>query len=52
MEGAYKHFVESAEKHLLEGFVGGVVLFEHHGGISEGPAFVGNDSGGVTGSND
>ena len=30
---------------MLEGFVGGVVLFEQCGGVSEGPVFVGDDDG-------
>ena len=52
MEGAYKHFVDSAEKHLLEGFVGGVVLFENSGAVGKGPLFVGDDDGGGAGSDD
>ena len=52
MEGAYKHFFGSAKKHLLEGFVGGVVFFEQCGGISEGPEFAGNEGGGGAGSDD
>ena len=45
MEGAYNHFVDSVKNHLLEGFVGGVVLFEQRGGVSKGRAFVGDDGG-------
>ena len=52
MEGAYKHFVNSAKKNLLEGFVGGVVLFEHFSGVGEGTAFVDDDSSGGAGSDD
>ena len=37
---------------MLEGFVGGVVLFEQRGGVGKGPAFFGNDSGGGTDSDD
>ena len=37
---------------MLESFVGGVILFEHFGGVSEGPALVGNDGGGVDVSDD
>ena len=37
---------------MLEGFFGGVVLFEQCGGISEGPAFAGDDSGGGSGSDE
>ena len=52
LEGVYKIFVDSAEKHLLEGLVGGVVLFEQCGGVSEGLAFVVNDSSSGAGSDD
>ena len=52
MEGSYKHFVDSADNHFLEGFVGGVVLFEQRGGVDEGLAFIGNDSGVGAGSDD
>ena len=49
---AYKHFVDSAENNLLEGFVDGVVLFEQFGSVSEGLAFSGDDGGGGAGSDD
>ena len=52
MKGAYKHFVDIAKKHFLEGFFGGVVLFEQRSGVVEGPAFVGDDDGGGSGSDD
>ena len=48
----YKHFVNSAKKHFLEGFVVGVILFEKRGGVGKGPAFVGDDGGGGSGSDD
>ena len=50
MEGSYKHFVDSTKKHLLELFVGGVVLFEQRGGVGKGPVFVSDDGGGGSGS--
>ena len=37
---------------MLEGFVGGVLLFEQRDDISEGPAFLGNDGVGGAGSDD
>ena len=52
MEGAYKHFFDSDEKNFPEGFFGGVLFFEQCGGVSEGPAFSGDDSGGGAGSDD
>ena len=52
MEGAYKHFVDSAEKYLIEGFVSGVVLFEKRRGVGKVPEFVGDDGGGGAGSDD
>ena len=52
MEGFYKHFVDSAEKHLLEVFLVGVVLFEQRSGLGKGPAFNGNDGDGGAGSDD
>ena len=50
MERAYKHFVDSADKNLLDGFVIGVVLFEQRGGVGERLAFVVDDDGGGAGS--
>ena len=52
MEGAYKNFVDSSEKHLLEVFIGGVVLFEQRSGVGERLLSVGNDGGGGTGGDD
>ena len=52
MEGAYKHFVDSAGKHFLEGFVDGVILFGQRGGVGKRPAFVGDDGGGGASSDD
>ena len=50
--GAYKHLVDISEKHLLEGLFSGVVFFEQCGNVSKGPAFVGDDGGGGSGSDD
>ena len=52
LEGALKNFVDSSEKNLLEGFVGGVVLFEQRGGVGKVPEFVGNDGSSGAGSDD
>ena len=35
---------------MIEGFVGGVLLFEQCGGVGEGPEFVGDDGSGGSGS--
>ena len=37
---------------MLEGLIGGVVLFEQCSGVSEVPVFVGDDGGGGAGSDD
>ena len=52
LEGAHKHFIVSAKKHLLKGLVSIVLLFAQFVGISEGLAFVGDDGGSGAGSDD
>ena len=52
LEGAYKNFIDSAKKHLIQGFVGRVVLFEQGGGVREGLAFADNGGCGCSGSDD